>query len=447
LRTAPGPRGHVLLGKILQIRRDRLGFVTEIARQFGDVVRFRMGFKVLHLVSHPDCIRYVLEENHANYRKGVGVAQAKRWLGNGLVTSEGAAWARQRRLIQPIFNRNHAARFGVAVAEATSKMLEQWHSPAVGGRSLDVASHMMQLTLAIITRVVFDTVVSDAREVGNAFTVLLRDAMERMTATALLPWWVPLPGRTRFDAALATLHATVDHIIRERRARGDADSAGSALLSMLLAERETGAGGLSDLEIRDQVMTILLAGHETTASALAWTFHLLGIHPWAWDQVRDEVERVLSGRAPTPVDLPRLVWTRKVLEESLRLYPPVWLIPRQAIRADVIAGYRIPAGSEVLISPYVVHRHPSYWDQPDDFAPDRGGPDKAPTRSPYTFIPFGVGPRACVGSVFAMTEALMVIAMVAQRYRLVPVPGFPVEPEPLLTLRFRRGLLMSPVLF
>jgi cytochrome P450 len=404
-------------------------------REFGDFARFRMGFRVAHLVSHPDAVGHVLQDNHKNYCKGIGLAQAKRWLGEGLVTSEGEVWARQRRLIQPAFQRQRLTGFSPVVTAATGAMLDRWCSEP--GRNVEVASQMMRLTLEVITRVMFSAGVANTSEIGVAFTATLHDAMDRMTALAAVPDWLPSPGNLRFRRALRTLHAMVDAIIHRHREEGGAHH---DLLSMLSAE------GLEDRELRDQVLTMLLVGHETTASALAWTFYLLASHPWAWARLKEEVDRVLGGRVPAHDDLPDLVWTRQAFEESMRLYPPVWLIPRRAIADDEVGGYSIPAGSEVLISPYVLHRHPDYWERPDEFDPERFSAEPAEKRRRYTYLPFGAGPRACVGSALASMEALLILAMVAQRCRLELVPGFEVVPEPLLTLRFRHGLAMTPVL-
>jgi cytochrome P450 len=430
------------MGELFQIRRDRLGLVTRFTREFGDIVRFRVGCRVLHLVSHPDYVQYVLQDNQNNYRKGVGLIQAKRWLGEGLVTSEGAVWRRQRRLIQPAFQRQHLNNFVSVVTEATSLMLERWQEGARQGRKVEVASQMMRLTLEVITQVLCSTSLTNSGDIGAAFTLALQDAMDRMTALIILPDWLPFPGKLRFRRALQTLNTTADEIIRIHR---DGGGAYKDLISMLSFKNKETQEGFGDQELRDQIITMLIAGHETTASAIAWTFYLLSRHPWAWQRLREEVDQVLGGRLPTQTDLPKLVWARILFEESLRLYPPVWLIPRRAISADEVGGYHIPAGSDVLISPYVLHRHPKYWERPDVFAPERFSATQAEKRHRYIYLPFGAGPRACVASAFAKMEALVILTMVTQRYRLDLVPSFKVVPEPLLTLRFRNGLQMTAV--
>jgi len=258
-----------------------------------------------------------------------------------------------------------------------------------------------------------------------------------------LPEWVPFPGRKRFRDALKTLDGVVYEIIQAHR-RGD--GAYDDLVSRLLSERDENDKGFEDSEIRDQVMTILLAGHETTASSIAWTFHLLGQHPEAFARMQDELDQVLEGRVPTHEDTARLVWTRMVFEESLRLYPPVWLIPRRAIGEDQVGGYTIPPESDMLICPYVMHRHPAYWTDPDVFDPERFAAGRVNDRVRHSYLPFGAGQRACVGKALAMMEALLILAMIGQNFRLEPAPGHPVIPEPLLTLRFRHGIPMRPVL-
>jgi cytochrome P450 len=437
-KLAPGPRTYNMFGELAHIRRDRLGFVLRMARNYGDIVRFRMGPRVLHLVSEPDGVRHVLQANYKNYKKGVGIAQAKQWLGEGLVTSEGELWARHRRIIQPAINRDRLAVLSPFIVSAALEMLERWRFAAGSRYTIDVASEMMALTLKIIAQVLFKTDLSNVQELGEAFAASLQDAMDRMTAVVMLPDWLPVPGKLRFRRALRTLEATVYDIIRSGRNCDDGDGDGGFLLSLLNSR-------FSDKEIRDQILTMLLAGHETTASSLAWTFYLLSEHPWAWKRLRAELDDVLGGRPPTHDDLPRLVWTRMVWEEALRLYPPVWLIPRRAIAADEIGGYFIPANSDVLISPFVIHRDTRYWHDPSVFDPERFSPNRPERRPDFTYLPFGSGPRACVGQPFAMTEALLVLAMVNQRYCLSRRPNCRVVPEPLLTLRLRNGLPMMLV--
>jgi cytochrome P450 len=428
---------------LFDVRRDRLGLVTSIRREFGDIVRFRMASRTLHLISRPDYVRHILVDNHANYCKGVGLSQAKRWLGEGLVTSEGATWARQRRLVYPSFQSSQLASFGDVVTACTADAMASWRAAADNGQPLELSSQMMSLTLRVIARFMFSTDLTDQGELGTAFTTALRDAMDRMTAIVALPDWLPFAGKRRFVKAIAALDSMVSSIVQEHR---NPAKRYDDLVSRLLAGRDEAGDRLSDREIRDQVLTILLAGHETTASSIASTLYLLDCHSDARRQVLDEIKRVPCGRMPTSEDIPRFTWTRMVYEEALRLFPPVWLIPRRALDADEIGGYYIPPHSEVLVCPYVMHRHPDYWQNPDVFDPRRFSPEQAAGRPAYAYLPFGAGQRACIGKSLAMTEALLILAMVVQTYELRAVPGHPVLPEPLLTLRFRNGILVQPVL-
>jgi cytochrome P450 len=442
-RLAPGPRGHAIVGMLFDVRRDRLGLVTGIRREFGDIVRFRMASRTLHLISHPDYIRHVLVDNQANYRKGVGLSQAKRWLGEGLVTSEGSVWARQRRLVQPSFQRARLGSFASLVTECTADVIDNWRATAAEGGPIELASQMMRLTLRIIARMMFSADLNDHGELGAAFTTALHDAMDRMTAIVALPDWAPFPGKRRFLKALRVLDEVVSRLIREHR---ESTSPPDDLITRLLAERDEDGGRMDDGEIRDQVLTILLAGHETTASSIAWTLHLLQSHPEARAGMLHEARQTLDGRTPTHEDVPRLTWTRMVYEEALRLFPPVWLIPRRSVGEDEIGGYYIPPESELLICPYVMHRHPDYWTDPDVFDPRRFSAEQTAVRPPFTYLPFGAGQRACVGKSLAMTEALLILTMIGQAYELHAEPDHPVVPEPLLTLRFRHGIHVRPEL-
>jgi enediyne biosynthesis protein E7 len=435
-RLAPGPRGLLLLGMLLEIRRDRLRFVTRIRAEYGAIVRFKMGRRVLHLVSGASEVRHVLVDNAANYTKGVGLAEARRWLGNGLVTSEGTTWARQRRLMQPAFHRHRTVDFARLVTTAAAGMLLRWRA-APSDQAVNVADEFMGITLDVIARAMFRTAIDDDPAVRRAFTTALHDAMARMTEFVPVPTWLPTPGNVRFVRAIKTLSHIVDSIL-ERHAH---DGSGTPdLLSMFAPNGESGEVGFSRQEIRDQIMTILLAGHETTAHSIAWTCYLLAQHPTVQEEVAAELATVLDGRTPSQVDLEKVPRLKMVYEEALRLYPPVWLIPRRAQAADTLGGYEVPPDSDVLISPWVIHRDPAHWENPDAFDPNRFDPSCVAARRPYVYLPFGAGPRACIGITLAMMEGLLVLAMVLQQYRLQLAPTPPVVPDPTLTLRFRHGL-------
>ncbi|MCI0579802.1 MAG: cytochrome P450 [Chloroflexi bacterium] len=419
----PGPAGHPLLGVMRDFQRDPLGYMSQLVGQYGDLVRYRFlpGWYG-YIVSHPDHVKYVLQDNNRNYSKQVHPMKFLQLLvGEGLLTSEGEFWRQQRRLAQPAFHRQRLAALGEMMTGTTQAMLDRWQT--VEGRPLDVDREMMRLTLRVAARALFDVDVSDAADrVGRAFT----EASEYYAAHYVNPLsrtLVHLPTRPhrRFKAAVRTLDQVVQGIIQERRRSGEDRG---DLLSMLLLARDADTGqGMSDRQVRDEVMTLLLAGHETTSNALTWTWYLLDRHPEAAEKLRAELAAVLGGRAPAMDDLPHLPTTRLVLEETLRLYPPAWGLMRLSEAADQIGGYDLPARTYVVISPYLTHRHPAFWPDPERFDPERFTPEQIAGRPRYAYIPFGGGPRQCIGNTFAMVEAQLVLATVAQLYRLRLVPG------------------------
>lgn len=362
--------------------------------------------------------------------------------GESLLTSNGDVWRRQRRLIQPAFHHQHIANFAATMVETTAVMLERWEKFARRAETFDVASEMSRLTYTIVGRTLFGADVSaDADEVERALGVVLEHTYHRLEKLLDMPLNFPSPANRRFQHALGAIDRVVYRIIVERRR---ARSAQEDLLSMLLAARDEETGqGMSDEQLRNETITLILAGHETTANALSWTFYLLSQFPEVEERWRAEVRSVLEGRAPAWEDLPQLKYTTMVINESLRLYPPIWIYERHAVGDDVIDGYHIPAGSTVVISPFVLHRHPAFWERPETFDPTRFADETTVNRSRPAYLPFGAGPHLCIGNNFAMMEARIILAMVAQCYRLRLRPGHPVEPKPGITLRPRHGLLMT----
>jgi cytochrome P450 len=439
--TVPGPRGHWLLGSMPEFLANNLGFITQVAREYGDVARYRMAHMSWYQVNHPDGVARILQENWRNYGKGALTLGVLRPVaGNGLLLSEGESWLRQRRLMQPTFNHRHVASFGEMMVEATGEMLDRWQQNAAG-RPIDILQEMSHLTLDIVSQALFNTRVGDAaRAVGQAVTTLVEDIGYRFEVPFYPPSAVPTPRNLRRRAALAALDRTVYGIIQARR-RGE--TAGGDLLGLLMGVRdqETGAA-MSDKQLRDEVITLFIAGHETTAVTLSWAWHLLAEHPAHAVCLHAELADVLGGRLPTIADLPNLPYSRMVIEETLRLFPPAWVTNRQALDEDEICGYRIPAGAIMLISPYVIHRNPAYWDNPEMFDPERFTPERSAGRPHYAYFPFGGGPRQCIGKGFALMEAQLILAMVSQHYRLCHMPGHQVEPQALMTLRPRGGLPM-----
>jgi cytochrome P450 len=442
LKQPRGPKGWPLIGNLLEARRDPLQFVSKLAYEYGDIARYRLGIYTGYLINHPDYIQYVLQLNHRNYsKKNYTYQMLKPVLGEGLLTSDGPHWLRERRLIQPAFKRKHLADFGTLMTTATDDMLDDWASIAAQEKTIDVAAEMTRLTLRIIGETLFGADIGvESDRIEAAFTLLNEDVTNRLKTVFVPPLWVPTPRNLAFRRARAELDAIVYAMIANRRQSGDP---GTDLLSMLLTARdETGGKGMTDQQLRDEVMTLMLAGHETTATALTWTWYLLSEHPQVAQRMWDELDDVLQERVPTVDDLPALVFMKQVIQESLRLYPPVWIISRTAIDDDQIGPYEIPAGMVILLSQYVTHRHPRFWENPGQFDPDRFSPERAANRHQYAYFPFGGGPRLCIGDNLAMMEIQLILATIAQRYRLELVPTHTVEPEPLVTLRSRYGMQM-----
>ena len=432
----PGPTSWLPGAHFLAFRRDPLTFFTETARTYGDIARFSFGSQQVYLVSHPDFIEDVLVTSAKKFMKGVALQRAKRLLGEGLLTSEGQMHLRQRRTIQPLFHRQHVQRLSATmVAHA-----ERWRDTLTPGATLDVTAEMGALTLAIVGDTLFSTnVESDTTEVREA----LHDAVQSF-AYAVLPFIevvekLPLPIFTRVRKARERLDRIILRVIADKRASA---ATGGDLVSMLLAARDPenpSEPGMSDQQIRDEAMTIFLAGHETTANAMAWTFHLLADAPEVERKLHDEIDRFPGTLSAE--DVPKLGYTRAVVAESMRLFPPAWTMGRRVMQPHVIGGYEIPVSALILASQWVVHRDPRWWDQPDMFRPERWlGTDgfripASGSRPKYSYFPFGGGSRVCIGESFAWTEAILLTATIAQRWRFARAGNPAPTPEPRITLR------------
>jgi cytochrome P450 len=439
----PGPRGEPLLGNLRALRKDPLTFFPAQVREYGDVVRIRVGPMYVTLLAHPDLVRHVLQDNARNYNKQTrGFAVIRELLGQGLLTSEGDFWLRQRRLAQPAFHRQRLAGFASTMVDATEDLARALEPRIASGQPFDVAEDLTHLTLRIAGLTLFGTEVGgESRAVGDALGRVQTFANARLTQLIPLPRALPLPSHRRFEKDAGTLDRVVRTIVERRRREGGEHH---DLLQMLMDARDEDTGErMSDTQLRDEVMTLLLAGHETTASALAWTVMLLSQNPDVRRNLEAELSRELSGRTPTVEDVPKLALTRRVVDESLRLYPPAWIFSRAAIQDDVVGGFRVPKGSYVLIVPWVLHRHPKLWDTPDAFDPDRFLPERERERPRFTFFPFGGGPRQCIGNQFALMELVLVLATLLQRVRLDLAPGHPLTPAPAITLRPRPGVWVT----
>jgi enediyne biosynthesis protein E7 len=437
-RIAPGPPGHFLLGNLREFRQDVLGLVVSSAAEYGDVVRCRLGPQVVHLINHPDAITQVLQKRAANYDKRTRSSSSiKSVTGDSLLTCNGEFWKRQRRMDQPAFHHRQIAGFADQMTAAAARMLDRWQA---GPQTLDIASEMAHLTYSIVGQTLFsfDTH-SDAETVEQAMRVILPHVFNRLGNLINPPLWLPTPANRRFSRSLAAVDQVVYRIIHQHRLAQDRGEPDHDLLAMLMRARdaETGAG-LDDSQLRNETITFLLAGHETTANALTWILYLISQHPAVEQLLLEEITNILAGKTPTLADIPQLPYTKSVIQESMRLYPPIWIIERRVIQQDVICGYILPAGSAVVISPYALHRHPTFWREPEKFDPARFH-----AGVPEAYIPFGAGPRFCIGNEFAMLEAQLITVMVLQAFQLKLVPGHPVEPQPDITLRSKHGMKMT----
>ncbi|MFD7641933.1 cytochrome P450 [Kitasatospora sp. NPDC059795] len=422
---------------------DRLSVMTEAAAEYGDAVRLPLGPKTLYFFNHPDHVRRVLTDNSANYHKGIGLVHARRALGDGLLTSEGELWRAQRKVIQPVFQARRISRQAEVIAEEAALLAERLRRTA-GTGPVDMRQEMTSLTLGVLGRSLLDADLGAYESIGEAFEIVQDQAIFEMMSLSSVPSWVPLPLQLRFRRARAELDRIVADLAEERERRPASDGTRDDVLSRLVdataGERDPVA---RRARMRDELVTLLLAGHDTTASTLGWTLYLLDRHPEVGDRVRAEVDDVLGDRLPTFEDMHRLSYTSMVLQEVMRLYPAVWLLPRKALAADEIGGYRVPAGADVVLCPYTLHRHPEFWEHPDRFDPERFAKGRAAGRHRYAYIPFGAGPRVCVGSGLGMLEATVVLAVLLRRLRLSVPAGHRVRAEPMLTLRIRGGLPMT----
>ncbi len=432
-------RSYPLLGLLPQFSRDPVNTLVRLAQEQGGVAILPLGRRRLYVVTSPSGVQHVLKDNAVNYVKGRTMDVPRPLLGENLVSAEGEVWYRLRRLVQPAFSRRRLLSMVDRIAGTVEEFFPTWDALAQAGRPVDLVPLMMEITLAVIARIMFSVdVLAEEERLLKAFD----DALHALNRIAWSPWprvsSLYVRALPSFRRAKATLDDVVYRIIRERRQYAPDRS---DLLSMLMAAKDPDTGSqLSDEELRNQALTIFLAGHETTALALSWTWYLLGTHPEVERRFRREVREVLGERDFEREDVDRLSYTRMVIDEALRLYPSVWVTARDTVKEDVIDGIPVPAGARVVISPYVTHRDPALWPAPEAFDPERfreGVPDHLP---PFAYYPFSGGPRKCLGYFLAPLEMTIVMALLARRYRFVLVPGYPVRPRPVLTLRPSPGV-------
>lgn len=440
-KAIPGPHSLNPLESTLAFRHHPLQFLAELQKQYGDIAQFRLLIWPTVFINHPDYVKHVLQDNHRNYDKDVVMFRNLRPVaGNGLVSAVGGNdWLRQRRLVQPAFHHRRIAALGTLMTNATSMMLQQWDTYVREQQVFDLGEEMADLTLQIVSEALFKIDVSAKNSFRQAFAEVNAFLIDHFYVP-FPPLFIHTPRNHRFWLAIEALDAVVYEIIHNRRQQqedmGD-------LLSMLLDAVDENGQRMDDKQLRDEIMTLLLAGHETSANTLAWVWYLLTQHPEVQERLHAEVDQILTGRIPTVEDLPQLNYTRMVLEEAMRLYPLAWQLMRRAIQADEIDGYHIPANSYILWSPYLSHRHPDFWEKPEQFYPEHFSTERSATRPRHAYMPFSSGPRICIGNTFAMTEVQLILASIAQQYKVSLAPGHYVGLAPLLTLRPKNGVLVS----
>lgn len=442
-RTAPEARGGLLLGSLRDLQRDFLGTLTKGFDEHGDIVRYRLASRVGHAVAHPDFVHEVLVSRSREFLKprkdkGLGLL-----LGAGLVTNDDYdSWLSQRRMMQPIFHRQRIDALADDMTAAGEELLSRWEKFAASGRPVDMAAEMSRVTMEIITRTMFgENAPGQADKVSASLGVASHFVNDRLKNPLALPLKIPTPANRAFLDSNRTLDEIIYGIIRRRRASGEKRG---DLLDMLTEARDEETGeGMSETQIRDEVLTIFAAGHETTANALTWTWYLLARHPQVMKRLQQEADSVLADRTPTAADIPNLKYVAQVFNESLRLYPPVPMVARRVDQATHLAGYQLPKDSLVFMSIYHIHRHRGLWDEPDTFDPDRWLPERGKRAHQLSFMPFGAGQRLCIGNHMALMEGALLLAQIARRYEPRLVSSHPAVPEVGVTMTPKNGLRMT----
>ncbi len=423
----------------IKVFRDPIGTFTRIARECGDIAHFKVGGREMFLISKPEYIKEVIINHHQDLVKSDSLKIAKPLLGEGLLTSEGEFHHRQRRLVQPTFNHERVTGYAQVMVDRALETSDGWKD----GETLDIHSEMMRLTLAIVSKTLFGAdLEGEAAQVSEALSSALESLHRLKTPGSGVLRKLSLSGNKQIERSKKTLDAIMYRIIEERQRSGEDKG---DLLSMLLQARdkEGDGSGMSDLQVRDEAMTLFLAGHETTAKALTWSWYLISENPGAESKLHAEVDALLGGRPPTPQDFPKLEYTMKIMTEALRLYPPSWTLGVKVTRPFSVAGFPLPVGATLVMSQYLVQHDARYFPEPEKFLPERWTPDFRSSLPRFAYFPFGGGPRACIGEQFAWMEGVLVIATIAQKWRVRHVPGHKVELSPRLTLRPKYGMKMT----
>ena len=430
----PGPKGTLIGGSLSQFGAGRLDFFLKVAREYGEISSFRLGPRRVFLITDPNLIEQVLVTDAKYYIKHFGARAYKPVLGNGLVTSKGDFWLRQRRLSQPAFLKQRVQSYAPVMAELTDHMLKKWKP----GSEVDVHDEFSGLTSAIALKTLFD--LDDAGD-RTRFTETLRLAFDLMSLRfrnlVKLPLWISVGSNRRLNRAVKELEDVVDRFIAAGRARSQP---GNDLMSRLIAAQDEDGTRMSDRQLRDEMMTLYLAGHETTALTLSWSWYLISKSPHVEEKLVAEWKRVLNGRSPTPDDLPNLPFTDAVITEAMRIYPPVYLLGREATRELELGGYRVKKGCTIFMSQWVNHRDPRYFPDPEQFLPERWEDGLARRIPKYAYYPFGGGARACIGNTFALMEAAIILAAVGQKYCFTTAPDARIELNPQITLVPKCGI-------
>jgi cytochrome P450 len=432
----PGPKGHFLVGNLPDLRNRPLELMENSVRDFGDVSHFQVANIHAYLFNHPDMIEEFLVTSNRNFIKPLLLRNTIELFGNGLLVSEGDFWRRQRRLMSPAFHRGAIRSYGEIMTHYAEETIGRWRD----GETRDIHADMMHITLEIVAKTLFGAEIGEKEmeEVGRSLEVALHRFVDRISLLRFLDSW-PLPRNIRFRRALASLDWIIYSIIEARRRSGER---GNDLLSMLPNAQDEDGTQMTDRQVRDESITLFLAGHETTAIALSWTWYLLSLNPDVERKLAVELEEVLGDRTPTVDDIPNLVYTGKVVKESMRLYPPAWRVGREAINDCEIGGYPIPAGAQLIASQWTMHRDARYYDEPLEFRPERWTEEFIKRLPKFAYFPFGGGPRLCIGDQFAIMEATLILATIARRFRLELVPDHPIAMFPTITLRPKYGIRM-----
>lgn len=436
----PGPKSNLLFDGNDQLQNHPLEYFSELSEKFPEICRL----KVVHLdivhVNKPEYIRDVLQTHQKSYTKSVQYEQLKLVLGEGLVTSEGEMWRKQRKLIQPAFHKQQIASFFQIMLDCTNEMLEEWHQTADG--KVDIAEHMMKITLQIIGKTMLSKDVKNtAKDVDTALTFIIKAVNKRTMKAINLPMWLPLPSHLEFGKHIEVLDKIIYDIIKERKA--NPGKKGDLLDMLMLARYEDTGEPMPDNLLKDEVMTIFLAGHETTANALSWTMYLLSQHPECMRKLREEVDRVTQGEEMTLAHLHQLEYTKACINEGMRIYPPVWLIARKAIENTTIGEFEIPANTNVFITPYLIHMDPKLWDNPEEFRPERWFEEKTKQMDKFAYFPFAAGPRMCIGNNFALMEAELILSKMVQSFEFEYLKDRAPEKDPTVTLRVKDDVPMK----